>query len=188
MLGRLVEAIEMALARGASDHQSAQPEETWPDATDESGQCGDSLREAGKQILIDDQEGLDRTDLTVLVDNGEVTVIEVLMNGIFDQLVEPPILPVAGEGGFPKAAAHEFRAPQHLHVTALKYFAVTRFDRTGLAPRRIEIDPRLGEFFRVVGGGVQVRHDSALQPDACPPARFIARPQGRATSAVYRRP
>jgi hypothetical protein len=111
MVGCLIEAIEMAFARGASDHQRAQPQETWPNPADQTGQFGDSFREAGKQILIDDQEWLYRTDLAALVDNREVTVIEALMNGIFDQLIEPPILPVAREGGLPRAATHDFRAP-----------------------------------------------------------------------------
>ena len=56
-------AVEMSFAGRAADHQRAQLREARPQAPDRGDQRSRPLAAAGEEILIEDEERLDRPDL-----------------------------------------------------------------------------------------------------------------------------
>jgi hypothetical protein len=65
---------------------------------------------AGEQILVENEERLNRTNLTISIFDGKILIVESLSDCVFDQLVEAIVFALADEGIPPTSAMHQLRA------------------------------------------------------------------------------
>src|SRR4051812_35537478 len=105
----------MPFPGAAAEHQGAQLQEPWPQAAPGRSERLDSRAGACHQILVEQEKRLDCRCVTRSVPDYEIPVIEVLLNGILQELVIPSVLPLPGKSCTPMRQARQVRAPDDLH-------------------------------------------------------------------------
>src|SRR5450631_628471 len=79
--------IAVAFARRASNHQRAGAHEARPKATNLRRQPSDPGFGADQQIQVENKKRLDGTDLAAAVPDDKILVVELLVDGVFDEFI-----------------------------------------------------------------------------------------------------
>src|SRR5437588_1462775 len=112
----IIGSVEVSFAGGASDHQGSQPHEPRPcppHAFDRRGYCGAC---AGEEVLIENEERLDRSNAALTVFDRKITVLPLLRDRVLDDLVIAPVLAFTRECPRPTRTIRELGARQNLHA------------------------------------------------------------------------
>jgi hypothetical protein len=96
---------EVSLAGGTTDHQSAQLKETRIESSDPRNPMNSFSTEPFKNVLIDKEERLDRSYTAVAINNRKISVLEVTLESIVQDLVIPIIFSLVGESRGPRRAS-----------------------------------------------------------------------------------
>src|SRR5438045_2722574 len=110
----IIDPIEVSFAGGASDHQGSQPHEPRPrppHAFDRRGYCGAG---AGEEVLIENEERLDRSNAALTIFDRKITVLPLLRDRVLDDLVIAPVLAFTRECPRPTRTIRELGARQNL--------------------------------------------------------------------------
>src|SRR5690348_6085500 len=109
----------MSLAGGAPDHQGSHHQAARPRASDGFDQPRYLRAYADREILIENEKRLNRTNLTVRVPNREIPIVEALPERILDELVISMILTLTDKSAFPMVASPQFGARNNPHAAKL---------------------------------------------------------------------
>ncbi len=99
----------MTFAGGAADHERAHEEETREDLSHSAGHALEELSRAAEQVLVENEEGLNRLRSSLRVFENEVAVLEPLNDRIFDDAIIPIILAMIGKARSPGGALLDLR-------------------------------------------------------------------------------
>src|SRR5262245_34102524 len=91
----------MAFASDAPHHQRARSHQAWPHAANGVDKRAKPRAHSDQKILIEQEEGLDRTNLANRILYDEIAVIELRVQRILNQLVISMILTFVRECNLP---------------------------------------------------------------------------------------
>src|SRR5262249_35404462 len=111
-------AIQLTVPGDGADHEGAQRHEAWPRPAHDGGKGLDSRARAGQQVLVDDEERLNRKRLSGSVADDGVAMAEFRMKSVLDDLVVSVVLALVRKCLVPPAAARELGPRQHRYVSA----------------------------------------------------------------------
>jgi CubicO group peptidase (beta-lactamase class C family) len=133
-------SVKACFAHGTSDHHGPQPQEAWPRAPNRPDNSAHGGINAGEQVLIQNEERLNRLNVAVSILDRKVPIIESLSDRVFDKFIEAVVLASFGEGVPPMTAVRQFRTRHHRHAAVVPGASViagtTRwlFHRSNLRP------------------------------------------------------
>src|SRR5262249_54054481 len=111
-------AIEVGFARDASNHHGLHEHESRPSAPDRISQTSEIGMNSREDILVKNEERLDRLNLALMVPDGEIPVIEFRVDGVLDNFVIATILVLRGERALPMYAIAQLMARNDSHAAA----------------------------------------------------------------------
>ena len=101
-------SVALSLAGGTTNHQSAQFKEARIESSDERNPMNSFRAKPFENILIDEEERLDRSYMAVVINNRKISVLEVTPESIVQDLVIPVIFSLVGESRRPRRASGQF--------------------------------------------------------------------------------
>src|SRR5206468_2777629 len=101
-------SCEVSFSGGTTNHQSAHFKEARIEPSDERNPINLFGAKPFENILIDEKEGLDRSYMAVIINNRKITVLEIILESIVQDLVIPIILSLVGESRRPRRASGQF--------------------------------------------------------------------------------
>src|SRR5262249_20307474 len=101
---------EVSLPGGAADHQSAQLQEARIEAPDQRNPVKSLGAKPFKNILIDKEERLDRSDIALVINDRKISILEIIPESIIQNLVISMVFPLVGESEHPRRTFGQFRA------------------------------------------------------------------------------
>ena len=126
----------MALACNATDHQCSHAHEPREDSANELDRRSDGGANSNQKVLVEDEEGLNRTNASARVLDHEISVLELGLKRVFDELVVTEVLSFVAERPRPMLAMRELTTGKNSDLSRLLH----------LLRRSIAIAPRLEEF------------------------------------------
>src|SRR6266853_4755585 len=101
-------SCEVSLSGGTTNHQGAQFKEARIESSDEQNPMNSFSAKPVENILIDEEERLDRSYMAVVINNRKISVLEVAPESIVQDLVGPIIFSLVGESRRPRRASGQF--------------------------------------------------------------------------------
>jgi len=99
---------EVSFAGGTTNHQRAQLEETRIESPDQRNPMTALGAESCENVLIDEEERLDRAYMAVAIDNGKISMLELTEERIVQDLVISMIFSLVGKSRRPRRASEQF--------------------------------------------------------------------------------
>jgi hypothetical protein len=95
----------VSLPGGTTNHQGAQFEEARIESSEERNPVDAFSAKPFENILIDEEKRLDRSYLAFVVNNREISVLELIPEGIVEDFVIPIVFSLVGESRRPGRAS-----------------------------------------------------------------------------------
>ncbi len=124
---RFSETIEVSFPSRATDHQRADLKESRSESANRIHQHLHLFACAGSEVLIEQEERLDRANGLVLVEDGKIPIIEYRLDSVLYDFVIAMILPVARKCLMPSRAIWKLMAGEDPHARILGGYSI--FDR-----------------------------------------------------------
>jgi hypothetical protein len=106
-VGAHLVSVKVPFTRDATDHQCAHFQKTRPCASDEVDQNPNLEADPGDEILVKEEERLNRDHLAVFVLDCEIFILESFPYRIFSEFLVATVLALIGKSALPTIAARQ---------------------------------------------------------------------------------